>query len=130
MKTEVGSPTPGDTSTPPILSPHGKVPKGFSQELAERLRANTTPFKSSSLLANAMNGNRFVCLSDYFVLTVCLSACQPDVLSFCHPTFLSTCQPVFWFVFLLTYLICQVDSLLASLASFLSITPLNVLILR
>ncbi|XP_005093400.1 MBT domain-containing protein 1 [Aplysia californica] len=55
VKTEMASPTPGTDANPPILSPHGKMPQRFSQELAERLRANT-PLKSS-LSVSAINGN-------------------------------------------------------------------------
>ncbi|KAK6976280.1 MBT domain-containing protein 1 [Biomphalaria glabrata] len=43
---ETISPTPASDATPPILSPLGKIPQGFSQELAERLKS-TTPLKSS-----------------------------------------------------------------------------------
>ncbi|XP_059152588.1 MBT domain-containing protein 1-like isoform X2 [Physella acuta] len=49
---DVVSPTVGADANPPILSPHGKIPQGFSQELAERLKSST-PLKS---LGNA-NGN-------------------------------------------------------------------------
>ncbi|KAH9495238.1 MBT domain-containing protein 1 [Bulinus truncatus] len=43
---EMISPNRASDTNPPILSPLGKIPQGFSQELAERLKS-TTPLKSS-----------------------------------------------------------------------------------
>ena len=53
VKSEVASPLPASDANPPILSPHGKIPKGFSQELAERLTAHTPMLKSG------FNSNRW-----------------------------------------------------------------------
>ncbi|CAL1541940.1 unnamed protein product [Lymnaea stagnalis] len=51
---EIASPTPASDANPPILSPHGKIPQGFSQELAERLKSST-PLKSSIASVNSSN---------------------------------------------------------------------------
>lgn len=58
VKTEdLSSSLSGSDANPPILSPLGKIPQGFSQELAERLKADT-PLKpnlsSSSMVPSSV----------------------------------------------------------------------------